>query len=377
MPPRRSSPPALAATPLPPAPTVVDVARAARVALGTVSRVLNTPDAVRPEVRQRVLEAMAAMNYRRLRQRRPGGRPSPRVRRKRGNLGVLVLGFGDSLAQLPAVAEALHGVELATAAEGFNLMLANVPAADRVPRFLAPCEVDGVIVRCPVEGDFSALAAPELVRALAAVPHVWLAARPDGATGDECGADADAVARLAAEALHRRGHRRVAQLHLADGLGRIEPLKLGFALHAQRLGMHVQSLEAPPAGPLVWPRATHPAPAVVEALAERWLALPERGRPTALVVPSDRAAADLYAALAARGLRPGRDVSVFSLRHENSPAMGLEPPVAGIDGRAEIVGRRALERLLWRIGHPADREATKVVVAPRLVEGTSLAEIAV
>lgn len=377
MPARRSIPLPPAVTEPPVAPTVVDVARAAKVALGTVSRVLNVPDAVKPEVRQRVLEAMAGLNYRRLRQRRPASRPQPRVRRKRGTVGVLLIGFDESLAHLPVVAEALHGVELATAAEGFNLMFANVPAGDRVPRFLAPRQVDGVIVKCPVDGDFSALAAPDLRRALATVPQVWLAGRPDGAAGDECGADADAVTRFAAEALHRRGHRRVAQLHFADGLGRIEPLKLGFALHAQRLGMHVQALEMPPAVPLAWPRSTRPSTTAVETWLERWLALPERGRPTALVVPSDRVAADLYAALAARGLRPGRDVSVLSLSHEKSPAAGLVPRVTAIDPRAETIGRRAVERLLWRIDHPADREATRIVVTPVLIEGASVAELVV
>ena len=374
---RRSAPVPPAAAVLSAAPTVVDVARLAGVALGTVSRVLNIPESVRPEVRQRVLEAIAAMNYRRLRQRRPVARPQPRTRRKRGVVGILLLGFDESLAQLPVVADALHGVELAAAAEGFNLMFANVPAADRVPRFLAPRQVDGVIVKCPVDGDFSAFAAPDLVQALAAVPHVWLAGCPDGATGDECGADADAVACLAAEALHRRGHRRVAQLSYADGLARIEPLKLGFALHAQRLGMHVQTLETSVLAPCAWPRSTRPAAAVVVAWLERWLALPERGRPTALVVPSDRVAAELYAGLAARGLRPGRDVSVLSLTHEKSLAAGLEPRVTGIDSRAGTIGRRAVERLLWRIDHPADREATKVVVAPLMIEGASVAELAV
>lgn len=377
MPARRSAPPLPAVSEPPAAPTVVDVARAAQVALGTVSRVLNTPDAVRPEVRQRVLEAMAALSYRRLRQRRPVAQPEPRARRKRGAVGVLLLGFDESLARVPVVAEALHGVELATAAEGINLMFANVPAADRVPRFLAPCQVDGLIVTCPADGDFSTLAAPELVRALAAVPHVWLGGRPDGVTGDECGPDADAATRLAAEALHRRGHRRVAQLHFAGGLVRTEPLKLGFALHAQRLGMHVQTLEAPSVVPLPWPRSTRPAAPQVEALLQRWLALPERGRPTALVVASDGIAADLYAALAAHRLRAGRDVSVLSLDHEKSLATGLEPRLAGIDTRAETIGRSAVERLLWRIDHPKDREATRLVVAPRMIEGASVAELVV
>ena len=191
------------------APTVVDVARVAEVALGTVSRVLNTPDAVRPDIRQRVLEVIAQMNYRRLRQRRAPAQADAGRRRRRGNLGVLLIGMDESLAHLPVITEALHGVELATAAEGSNLMLANVPQADRVPAFLAKGQVDGVIVKSPLLGDLRACASAELVNAIVRVPHVWLTGRPDSATGDVCAPDNDAGARLAADYLFGRGHRRI------------------------------------------------------------------------------------------------------------------------------------------------------------------------
>ena len=73
-------------------PTVVDVARAADVALGTVSRVLNTPDSVRPDIRQRVLDAIASTGYRRLRQRRAPTLADAGRRRRRGNFGLVLIG---------------------------------------------------------------------------------------------------------------------------------------------------------------------------------------------------------------------------------------------------------------------------------------------
>src|SRR3954468_17913069 len=213
-------------------PTIVDVARAAEVAIGTVSRVLNTPDAVRPDIRQRVLDAIAAMNYRRLRQRRSSTPSENSRRRRRGNLAILLIGLDESLAHLPVITEALHGVELATAAEGINLMIANVPHADRVPAFLAKGQVDGVIVKSPLLGDFKACASPELVTAIARVPHVWLTGRPDSATGDVCATDNDAGAQLAVEHLHAKGHRRLGYLHPRPGQTRAEGLKLSFMMHA-------------------------------------------------------------------------------------------------------------------------------------------------
>src|SRR5215212_9111884 len=74
-------------------PTVVDVARTAGVALGTVSRVLNTPDAVRPDIRQRVLNAIASTGYRRLRQRRAPTLTDAGRRRRRGNFGLVLIGM--------------------------------------------------------------------------------------------------------------------------------------------------------------------------------------------------------------------------------------------------------------------------------------------
>ena len=44
-------------------PTIEDVARAADVSTATVSRVLNTPQAVRDVLRRRVVDAVAALGY--------------------------------------------------------------------------------------------------------------------------------------------------------------------------------------------------------------------------------------------------------------------------------------------------------------------------
>ena len=89
-------------------PTVVDVAAAADVAIGTVSRVLNTPDSVRPDIQQRVLDAIERLKYRRLRQRRAPALIEARSRRRRGNLGILLISMDESLVHLPVITEAIR-----------------------------------------------------------------------------------------------------------------------------------------------------------------------------------------------------------------------------------------------------------------------------
>jgi LacI family transcriptional regulator len=359
--------------PLPP--TVVDVARAADVALGTVSRVLNTPDSVRPDIRQRVLDAIASTGYRRLRQRRTPNPVEAARRRRRGNFGIVLIGMDESLAHLPVITEALHGVELATTAEGINLMIANVPHADRVPAFLAKSQVDGIIVKSPLLGDLKTCAHPDLVAAIARVPHVWLTGRPDSAEGDVCAMDNDSGARLAAEYLQAKGHRRIGYLHPRPGQTRAEGLKMSFTMHAQRLGMSVQPFERALSSAVRWPLPAITQPTDLMPLLDRWLVSPKETRPTAMLVPADSIAVQLYAALRQRGLLAGKDLSVLSFNHERPLVFGLSPALTTIDIRAETIGRRAVERLLWRIEHPEDVVPTRIVVEPVLVEGASVATL--
>jgi DNA-binding LacI/PurR family transcriptional regulator len=356
-------------------PTVVDVARAAAVALGTVSRVLNTPEAVRPDVRQRVLDAIAQTGYRRLRRRRAPAPTAGEKRRRHGNLGLVLIGMDESLAHLPVITEALHGVELATAGEEITMMLANVPQADRVPPFLAKGQVDGVILKSPLLGDWKSCASPDLVAAIARVPHVWLIGRPDSAGGDVCAVDNEAGARLAAEYLHRHGHRRIGYLHPRPGQTRSEGLKFNFTMHAQRFGLSVEPFEGPLLESVRWPLPAITQPGDVMPLLDRWLALPTATRPTAMLLPADSIAVQLYAAMRLRGLKVGRDLSLLSFNHEKPLVIGLTPPLTTIDIRAETIGRRAVERLLWRIEHPEDTIPTKIVVEPVLIEGGSVANL--
>jgi LacI family transcriptional regulator len=357
-------------------PTVLDVAAAAYVSVGTVSRVLNTPNAVGAEVRRRVLDAVTRLAYKPLRRRRKGpAAEGGQTARRRGNFGVLLIGMDDSLTHLPVIAEALHGVEKAMAAEGITLMLANVPNADRVPAFLAKGLVDGVIVKTPLLGDLRLCASPALVEAIHRVPHVWLLGRPDSGEGDMCGADFDVGARIGLDYLHARGHRRIGYLHPRMGQTRSESLKRALTAHAGRLGLGLQFFEKPQEEAVKWPLPAVTRPAEVLPLLERWRALPVPERPTAIIVSADSIAVQLYGALRQLGLKAGRDLSVLSFNHEKPLVMGLNPPLTTIDIRAEAIGRRAVEQLTWRIRHKDENIPTKILVEPCLIEAASVAVV--
>ncbi|RKX30665.1 MAG: hypothetical protein DRP71_14675 [Verrucomicrobia bacterium] len=356
-------------------PTIVDVATDARVAVGTVSRVLNMPDAVGPKIRKRVQEAIDRLNYRPLRRRQRPPSGNGQTARRRNNIGVMLLGMEDSLSHLPVITEALHGVELAVTSVNVNLMLTNIPGANRVPAFLERNQVDGLIIKSPLLGNLRTCASADLIDRIEKMPHVWLLGRPEGAKGDMVGCDNNVGGRMAAEYLHQKGHRRVAFLHPRAGQTRSEGLKSSFVSNADRLGMTVQMFERILEGEVRWPLPAITHPADVEPLVKAWLAQPKAKRPTAILTPADSIAVQIYAALNQKGLKVAKDLSILSFNHEKPLVMGLSPDLTTIDVQAEAIGRRAVDQIRWRLDHPMDDIPTRILIEPKLVEGASVANL--
>jgi len=358
--------------------TITDVAKAAGVAVGTVSRVLNNHTDVNPGIRAKVWEAAQALNYSRIRQRtRRLMSPSEAGKSSVSAIGVIFFGMEDTLVQLPVVSSALQGIEGALAAQGHSLMLANIPRGDRPPPFLSGGLVSGLILKGPNQGLLPAAESSPLLQYLLRVPHVWLMGRLPNARGDHCNFDTELAGKLAAEHLRARGHRRVAFLNPKPGQNQFEKLKSSFLGSAQRLGLEARVLETEKPESLDWPLPAITQENIVGSLLARWKELPESQRPSALFVPSDRTAVQVYAVLSHLGLQAGRDLSLISCNNEHSLLMNLHPSVTTIDVHADTIGRRAVDQLLWRIQNPNEPYSLQVLVEPSLVEGASVATISV
>lgn len=134
--------------------TIRDVARAAGVGLGTVSRVLNDSPLVSPATRQRVLEVIAELQY----------TPSEIARRFSSGKTLTVATIAPFFTR-PSVVERLRGIELTLAAAGYNLVVFNVETAERRDACLRDVprrdRADGVIVisLAPRPGEAAALCA--------------------------------------------------------------------------------------------------------------------------------------------------------------------------------------------------------------------------
>lgn len=357
--------------------TITDVAKAAGVAVGTVSRVLNNFNDVNEEVRDRVMEAVRKLNYSRLRRRKTqpsqGGRGGLEAAR---NIAVVCFGMEDALVQLPVVSTALQEIESTIAARGGSLMFANIPKADRVPAFLADGRIDGVIIKGPNLGKLPSESEVPLLAQLNRLPHVWLMGRLENAVGDHCNFDTDEAGRIAAQHLVSKGHKRLAFWNPKPGQNQFERLKRSFMFHGARLGATMDLLEAEPlSNTMTWPLPAATAPEKVDSLVARWLAQPASRRATAVFTPSDRSALQAYAALDMRGKRVGADLSIVSCNNEQSLIAGLHPGLTTIDVHASQIGSRAVNLLLWRIANKTEPLTMQMLLQPTLVERESVAAI--
>lgn len=355
--------------------TISDVAEAANVAVGTVSRVLNNHTDVNTDARQRVLEAASRLKYKRIRQRKSnnGGR-SGEVR-KTDNFGVIFFGMDDSLVHLPLISETLQGVEMATAAENRNLMLANIPKVDRIPIFLKNNQVEGLILKSPQFGDMPSPSENKLIKNILRFPLVWILGKPENAPGDVCSFDHEAAARLAAKHLYDKGHRRVAFLNPKDGQTSWERLKRNFRSACRGYGMELTIYRKGPSQKSPWPMPAINRPEEVSPLVEEWMETPKSKRPTAIFAPADSVAVQVYSVIESKGLEIGKDVSLISCNNEKPLVRGLKPSLTTLDVQSGKIGRRAVAQLLWRIEHPAEDDSVKMLIEPVLVEGNSVAAI--
>jgi DNA-binding LacI/PurR family transcriptional regulator len=108
------------------------------------------------------------------------------------------------------------------------------------------------------------------------------------------------------------------------------------------------------------------APEAVEFLVQRYLDLDPR--PTGVFVADDMQVALIQPALQRRGvvLGPG-GVEIISCNNEKPYLVGLEPKPAEIDIRVESIGKRAIDQLIWRLGHQGVAERIVTTIEPFVV----------
>ncbi|QTE31625.1 LacI family DNA-binding transcriptional regulator [Pengzhenrongella sicca] len=316
-----------------------DVARIAGVSHQTVSRVLNDHPSVRPQTRERVLEAIAELGYRR------NSAARALVTRRTGTIGIICIGlpyFGPTSTLIAVEEAARHAgyfVSVATLAE---IDAAHVSRA--VEHFLSQA-VEGIIVIAPQDDVRDAL-----VPFAAQVPLVMIAAEPSpGFAYQTMSVDQELGARLATRHLLDLGHRDI--VHLAGPLGWVDARARVAGWHAELAAAGIDSGD-PIAGDWSPDRGY-----------EVGRQLAREGVPDAVFATNDQVALGLLRAFAEGGVAVPRDVSVVGFDDMLESAHFL-PPLTTIRQGFEELGGRCITMLIAAIG---GAELDPTPIPPRLI----------
>ena len=273
--------------------TIRDVAKRAGVGLGTVSRVINESSQVSEATRQRVLTAIAELDF----------VPNPTARRL--SLGkTLTIAVSVPWFTRPAEVERLRGVENTLAESEYDLVLYNVETPARrdtyfgnVPR---PENTDGVLIisLSPRDDDVEHLAHSTVPIVLVDANHQSLTSLNRVITDDVAGG------RLATRHLIDLGHTRIGFIS--------DPIEtpFNFTSSRDRLKGYRKALKA--AG--IPFRADYQAQGEHGRYEARRLAigmLQQPDRPTAIFAASDTQALGVLEAAQGCGLEVPDDLSVI------------------------------------------------------------------
>lgn len=321
--------------------TLVEIAEKLNLSVSTVSRALSRPDLVAEGTRQRILETVAAYEY------RPNGVARSLRKGKTRTLGLIV-----SDIQNPFYATIVKAVEGVAAGHGYSTVVCN---ADESPRkeaealhLLSEMKVAGII-------HGSTGANLDILRGLnrQGLPIVDID-RVSGLTeADTVLVDNQAGARLAAEHLLALGHTRPAVItgpqHLTTGRDRLE----GF-----RQALSSAGIALPSALVQIGDFREHSG---YEA-ALRLLALPTP--PTALFVANNEMVAGALAAVRERAVPIPQALSLISF-DDVRWAKYLEPALTVIAQPTEQLGTLAAKLLFERLS--GRKEAVRRILQPTLI----------
>jgi DNA-binding LacI/PurR family transcriptional regulator len=303
-----------------------DVARRAGVDPSTASRVLrdDPTQQVRPETRQRIIDAARDLKY------RPNALARGLRTRRTDTLGLIIpsldnLGFAD----------VTHGIQSAAAAAGKLVMVVEAEAAAGASnsvyeRLIGDGRLDGMIVAFASLDD-------DLVAQLGEreIPLVLVNRRTSRVHGSVV-VDDERGSRMAVEHLIRLGHRRIGYIGLGADTDTARRRLTGYGTGMTSAGIPIDPR---------WLAAGSPTEDGGRSAIETVLKATPGNPPTAFFVASLMSAIGALAALAAAGLRVPSDVSLVTF-NDHPFAAHTAPPLTTVRMPNFRMGQEAVKMLI-------------------------------
>ncbi len=331
-------------------PTIRDVARAAKVSVGTVSSVINNSAQVAPDTRRRVQSLIAELGY----------EPNNTARMFRSgrisSIGVIVPDL-----QNPYFAAVAQGIEKAATKSDVLLVLcltyAEIEREEYFAQVLRNQRLDGVIY---LSG--TGLPSRSLQQLAERGNVVFVDERLPGIDLPFVSADNRAGARKLASHVLSAGHRRIAIIGGPPRLWTSEQRLAGYREAIAAAGLD------PDAVPVSEGDYSENSGRIAAA---RLLGQPASIRPTALICANDMMAIGAIHACRDLGLGIPSQVSIAGF--DDIPAAELlNPPLSTVGQPGELMGGAAAELLLHRIGVraiPPERTEFPTIFRPRASVG--------
>lgn len=309
-------------------PTIYDVAKRAGVSITTVSRILNTPDKVNSETRERVLTAIDALGF------VPKAEARARAMQHTGRIGVISPFF-----TAPSFIQRLRGIAEALSPKNYELVIYTVNSNNHLRGYLSSLPLTGnldglIILSLPIdESEVRRLIDHGLPTVLVEYPHPRLnCVEIDDVEGGY----------MAATYLLEKGHRRIAFLGDTD-LPEYSIHPVSLRLNGFRRALQEASIKLPDTLVRLAPYSQEQTRQVAKEL----LNLPDQ--PTAIFAATDFQALGVLKAARQLGIKVPEQLAVIGF---DDLDMAEYADLTTICQHLDESGRLAVEILLAQIGTP-------------------------
>lgn len=343
--------------------SIVEIAKLAGVSHTTVSRVVNNEGNVSPKTAMKVRSVMKEAGYV---PKPPSLRRGPRRTKdigfKTGNIAFLATSESlKVLSNSPVMHDVVHGIEEALASHGMSMVQGAVSSKRQLPPIVVRGEVDGVIVWPNLDG-----VPTETIEILRQHKIVYvMSATEERLAGDRVKNNNSSIGRLAAKYLISKGHKAIAYITPSSLVSVVNLCDrwLAFSCLARRTGTEPRQVVIEQSH-LDLLEIDRDRDLLIQKSMEELFA--SKDSPTGVFVTCDALTAKIYPILKNIGVNVGTDIEIVSCNNEISLLTGLEPRPASIDIQPELIGKRAVEQLRWRIMHPEDESQITIEIQPKL-----------